>query len=683
MRKLVLFLLFLCTSEIFSYNAVMYIGSSAQPWEKLIAKTLAGIVNRDSSRLYLMNVYETWNYSGTDEKWADIYRTRGKATFDTIRSVSSLIERFRTFIKGGICYDANQYYSNFAYQNIMWQGEYAALIGGLTDRLPVTFNQAAAFGLSLSDSVLVSDSFDGDPAIYITGRLESPANPWNTVSLTDEQKYLTILSWGIRNLLPRCNPGKLYIRELTDFTVQKKMFQINLAGNDPYSSKFESLPVQRADLLEQVLQYLHSKNPDRIFHIYGWMTPEPVIQWFAFFGASFHETLLSNISWHSSFPVSGEKKVRASIVNPDTVSLDNKYYLVFLGTEGDAGNWNFGFQSGAWLSPDRGKIPVGWGWNLQLMHECPFVREYYQETATVNDGFISVASPLGYAYPDLWPESVWQNGVSESRKLMAESGVNDIYAYKHYANGAYTYTYRGKLLDNSFDFFRLGKFSREAGTGVTMLFDPKLATQTAYQSYGGTLFNHSTDGTFYGDVSNLTAAANRILLALKGKLRPAFMLAGYQRFRQDDFLTRPDPENTDITLSRLASLINIIKADQETGRYTEVVTPELFSVLLKKKLTGISSGADTDIPEKFSLLQNYPNPFNPVTTLKFEISRRAFVDLRIYNTAGEQVSLLLKEVKPAGKYTIRYDAGSLASGIYFCRLLSEGTVKSIKMVLIK
>ncbi|MGE5621318.1 MAG: GxGYxYP domain-containing protein [archaeon] len=684
MKKLILILLLYSGTAIYPYDAVLFNGSGRLAWEKLIAKTLAGIVNRDRPRLYLVNVYETWCYSGTDETWADIYRSKGNVTFDTLKTISALIDRYRAFIKGGISYDPNQYYSNFQGQSFQWQAEYAALLGALTDRLPLTQSQALAFNLTLNDSVLVKDTFDADPELYVTGRLENPANPWNSSLLTDEQKYLNIVSWGIKNLLPRCNPSKLYIREITDYTVQKKMFQVNLAGNDPNSAKFETLPDKRAALLEEVLNYLHSKNPQNIFHIYGWMTPEPVIQWFAFFGASFHETLLSNMSWHSVFPVQQKDFLsRKSIVKPDTVNLSDKYYLLFIGTEGDAGNWNFGFQSGAWLSSERGKVPLGWGWNLELLNECPFVASYYCETASVNDGFISVTSPLGYAYPDLFPQEVWQKGVDSSKYLMDLFGVKNVYAYKHYANGGYTYTYRGKMLDNSFDFYRLGKFQQDIKAEVTFTFDPKLSTQSFYTNYGGLLFNHADDGTFYGDLSSLEAAAGRILSALKTKTKPGFMLAGYQRLRQEDFLKRTDPGNADISLGRLVQLVSLLKADPEIGRYIEVVTPEKFSVLLRKKIDPSAVAEEQTKPEAYALLQNYPNPFNPSTVIGYEIPFGSMVELSVFDLLGREVSLLVKEYKPAGRYRAVFNGSGLSAGLYICRLKAGQNIVSRKMLLVK
>jgi len=255
------------------YRAVLFDGSTALPWVKLMAMTLAGIVNRDSARLYLQNVYETWSYNQTDEKWAEVYRTRGNVQFDVITSDTALINRFRSFIRGGIRYDYLRTFGNFKGQSFMWQGEYAALIGGLTNRLPLTANQWVRYRLSIDDSVEVTDAFDGDSPVWVPGKLDTVSTLWTNPALVSESdRYLAMLDWGIRVLLPRCNPRKLYIREITDLAVQKRMFQFNLAGTDEL--KIDSIPAPRFDVIERVVTYLHSKNPNTIFHIYGWVQPE-------------------------------------------------------------------------------------------------------------------------------------------------------------------------------------------------------------------------------------------------------------------------------------------------------------------------------------------------------------------------------------------------------------------------
>ncbi|UCH65802.1 MAG: T9SS type A sorting domain-containing protein [Ignavibacterium sp.] len=67
----------------------------------------------------------------------------------------------------------------------------------------------------------------------------------------------------------------------------------------------------------------------------------------------------------------------------------------------------------------------------------------------------------------------------------------------------------------------------------------------------------------------------------------------------------------------------------------------------------------------FTLYQNYPNPFNPITTIQYELIRRQFVQLKIYDVLGNEITTMVKEEKPAGGYEVVFNATELTSGIYF------------------
>ena len=97
-------------------------------------------------------------------------------------------------------------------------------------------------------------------------------------------------------------------------------------------------------------------------------------------------------------------------------------------------------------------------------------------------------------------------------------------------------------------------------------------------------------------------------------------------------------------------------------------------------LTGITHNG---LPVKFSIL-NYPNPFNPVTKIKFSLPLAQYVNLKIYNTTGQEVySAFNNEYKPAGFYSIDFDGSKLPSGVYFYVIRTDKYFESKKMVLIK
>ena len=93
---------------------------------------------------------------------------------------------------------------------------------------------------------------------------------------------------------------------------------------------------------------------------------------------------------------------------------------------------------------------------------------------------------------------------------------------------------------------------------------------------------------------------------------------------------------------------------------------------------------ENDLPDAFRLRQNYPNPFNPSTNISFDLPQTSNIKVEVFNSIGAKVALLAEGQKLAGSYTLRFNASSLASGMYFYRLIADGNVISTqKMLLIK
>jgi hypothetical protein len=99
-------------------------------------------------------------------------------------------------------------------------------------------------------------------------------------------------------------------------------------------------------------------------------------------------------------------------------------------------------------------------------------------------------------------------------------------------------------------------------------------------------------------------------------------------------------------------------------------------------ITGLSQ-TENEVPMVFKLYNNYPNPFNPVTSIKFDVPKKTFVNIEVFNAIGQRVSQLVNMDLPAGKYNIDWDASAYPSGIYFYRIVTSGFTDTRKMVLVK
>ncbi len=94
-----------------------------------------------------------------------------------------------------------------------------------------------------------------------------------------------------------------------------------------------------------------------------------------------------------------------------------------------------------------------------------------------------------------------------------------------------------------------------------------------------------------------------------------------------------------------------------------------------------------EIPKEFKLFQNYPNPFNPNTKIKFQLTKRSYAEITIYDITGRRIQKLLNDELNAGEYEIDFNASGLSSGTYSYKLTvnngKEVFTETKKMILIK
>jgi len=96
----------------------------------------------------------------------------------------------------------------------------------------------------------------------------------------------------------------------------------------------------------------------------------------------------------------------------------------------------------------------------------------------------------------------------------------------------------------------------------------------------------------------------------------------------------------------------------------------------------------TSLDKKLSLpeiieLQNYPNPFNPITIIRYSITNKSKVSLKIFDITGREIKTLADEWQPPGEHLVNFNAQNLASGIYIYRLQVGQLIKQKKMILLK
>jgi len=78
-----------------------------------------------------------------------------------------------------------------------------------------------------------------------------------------------------------------------------------------------------------------------------------------------------------------------------------------------------------------------------------------------------------------------------------------------------------------------------------------------------------------------------------------------------------------------------------------------------------------------------PNPFNPTTVIGYELAKRGYVTLKVYDVTGKVVATLVDGEMPGGQHEVRWEARDVSSGVYFYRLEAGDFVQTRKMILLK
>lgn len=163
--------------------------------------------------------------------------------------------------------------------------------------------------------------------------------------------------------------------------------------------------------------------------------------------------------------------------------------------------------------------------------------------------------------------------------------------------------------------------------------------------------------------------------------------AGWELSVEDTHTNESYPITEGVTLSLQVQAIKAKAAAGSSLDFSEASrrksTPARYQLRLQP---GLNVGIDdpAGLPQQVSLDQNYPNPFNPTTTIAFGVPHTGKVTLEVFDVLGRKVATLLDgENKPAGRYTVTFNAANLASGMYLYRLQAGSTTITRKLTLIK
>jgi len=104
-----------------------------------------------------------------------------------------------------------------------------------------------------------------------------------------------------------------------------------------------------------------------------------------------------NQSFHSQAP---RRKLEQNPTVKKDLPLEKKVYISIAMADYDSATLLYEFLPRYWENPARGKVPLSWGINPNLLETYPDVIEYFYSTATPDDTFLADANAAGYIAPN-------------------------------------------------------------------------------------------------------------------------------------------------------------------------------------------------------------------------------------------------------------------------------------------
>jgi hypothetical protein len=259
------------------------------------------------------------------------------------------------------------------------------------------------------------------------------------------------------------------------------------------------------------------------------------------------------------------------------------------------------------------------------------------------------------------------NGFIVTGKTRVIGGEYDLYLIRTDENGntLWTKTYNGPSSPNSVDDGRDIELISDGGV-VVMGFTSLNVWLLRTDANGDTLWTKQYPGS--GDSFDKTSD-------------DGFVITG------GTWLIRTNASGDLLWSTTFAGLANSVQQTSDGGyivagyNFFSATKDDLWLARFGSDPTSIE--IDIETPNEYLLFQNYPNPFNPITTISFSIPVASFVSLKVFNSLGQEIEILISKELNEGNYKYDWNAKNLTSGTYFYKLQAGDFIETKKMILIK
>jgi hypothetical protein len=97
----------------------------------------------------------------------------------------------------------------------------------------------------------------------------------------------------------------------------------------------------------------------------------------------------------------------------------------------------------------------------------------------------------------------------------------------------------------------------------------------------------------------------------------------------------------------------------------------------------IGINGNSNVVKDFALYQNYPNPFNPLTTIRVNLGKPAYIKISVFGINGDNADIIYEGNIHRGTHSFLWDGTNYSSGVYFYSIVTENFSETKKMILVK
>jgi hypothetical protein len=105
--------------------------------------------------------------------------------------------------------------------------------------------------------------------------------------------------------------------------------------------------------------------------------------------------------------------------------------------------------------------------------------------------------------------------------------------------------------------------------------------------------------------------------------------------------------------------------------------------ILVSELEDYTASVENDLIRSGSgIICSYPSPFTAYADIEFFIDEPDLVSMEIFNSCGQKINTLVRDIFPEGRHIIRWYPGNLENGVYYSRLIKGKNTETIKLLFI-